>query len=157
VTAEEIATYIRSQVPTFEVIRILKGGVAYHYTTRADEIHSAGRFLGAQLSPDLDCTQNPNQPNRASADPGVVFAYASLQEAAEEGDSALFLYPGRTAHVFRLSYSCAVEARHLQEAELDAPPTLLIPNTFITKFECLGICAELWDQNEAQPFARGSP
>jgi hypothetical protein len=142
-TAEWIASYLRKHVPTFDILRLLDTGVAYHYTTRADEILEAKKLLGAPLSIDLDNAETANGPKRASADPGVVFAYTSLQEAVEEGNAKSLVYD-LPAHIFRIQYSCAVEALHLQEDVLEPEPSILIPSNCITSFECLGTCDELW-------------
>lgn len=144
-TANDIADYVRAHISTFQGVRHLGEGVAYHYTIRSDEILRFGRFLGAPLSQDLDCTQNPDQANTTTADPGVVFAYESLTEAAEEGDCLIYPYPGSEPKVFKIVYRRAVEATHIQEAELGTPPTILISSMDIVSFECLGPCSELYD------------
>jgi hypothetical protein len=44
----------------------------------------------------------------------------------------------------RIQFSCVVEALHLQEAVLEAKPSILIRSNCITTFESLGICDALW-------------
>lgn len=143
--ANTIASYLKQAVPTFEGVEVAGPGVAYHYTVHADAIESLGRFLGAPLTPDLDRTQNTTAPNVARSDPGVVFAYDDLSEAAEEGDAARYVY-GREAEVVEIHYSGAVRATHVQEASLGAPPTLLISTAEIIRFKRLGRCAALFEE-----------
>jgi hypothetical protein len=143
--AEDVKEFIRREVPTFGNISILGPGMAYHYTIHAELIESSGRFLGAALTMDLDRTQDPNVPRIATSDPGVVFAYRDIAEAAEEGDAAALAYPGASPELFCIHYVAAVEATHLQEAQLGASPTLLIASIDIESFERLGACGEYWN------------
>jgi hypothetical protein len=140
--ASKIASHLIRDVPTFRDVQVIGPGIAYHYTVHADAIEKSGRFLGAPLDATLDQTQNPNAPNIATAEPGVVFAYEVLAEAAEEGDSAGWLY-GREAEVFEVHYSAAVRAVHSQEADgTEAPPTILISSAQIQRFTRLGLCSQ---------------
>jgi len=145
----DIERYLNESTTSFRNTKIVGPGIGYHYTVHANAIEKAGKFLGAPLSEDLDCTQDPNKPNVASSDPGVVFAYAELADAAEEGDSARFMYPGSTPELFEIKYSSAVEATHIQEAELDAPPTILISSVEITSLKRMGPCSDNYEENAA--------
>ena len=142
-----LAIYLRQYVPTFQGIELVGPGRAYHYTVHADKITQRGMFLGAALSTELDHTQSMTEPNIAACDPGVVFAYEALAEAAEEGDNAGILYSGTVPEVFELCYSAGVRATHIQELQLDAPPTILISSSEITSFKRLGKCRDHYDEN----------
>lgn len=145
--ANSIAQYLSTYVPTFQGIEVLGPGVAYHYTINAKAIETDGKFLGAPLNPNLDQTQNPNQPNIATSNPGVVFAYEELEVAAEEGDCTRLIYSGVEPEIFEVHYAAAVRAAHVQEALLDAPPTILISSAEIIFFKRLGACAEHYDED----------
>lgn len=145
----DIGRHLSDSLPAFQDIIVLGSGTAYHYTVHAYAIEDSGKFLGAPLDLNLDCTQNPNEPNVATCDPGVVFAYSELAAAAEEGDSARFVYPGSNPEVFEIQYSSAVQATQTQEAQLDAPPTILISSTEITSFKRVGPCSDNYDENAA--------
>lgn len=141
-----IATYLKQYVPIFQDIELLGLGLAYHYTVHADAIEQCGKFLGAPLTTTLDQTQNPIEPNIAVCDPGVVFAYEDLEEAAEEGDCAAMAYLGAQPEIFEVQYSTAVRATHVQEARLGASPTVLISSAEIISFKRLGSCADHYDE-----------
>lgn len=145
--ATDIAKYIHENVPTFQNIEILGQGVAYHYSRHPGDIIANG-FLGAPLTRDLDRTQNPNENHKASHKPGVVFGYESLDEAAEEGDCAKYLFHGCEPKIFRINFTAAVRAVHIQETLLEAPPTIMISTTEIESFECLGPCSDFWDESD---------
>lgn len=143
--AEDIAVYVKQQVPVFEDVEIVGPGIAYHYTCHADAIGASGGFFGAPLNPDLDRSQDPNETRPASSDPGVVFAYEELAEAASEGASAEHVWKGRISELFEIQFSSAVRAQHSQEKHLLAPPSLLISSREIIGFKRLGRCSELAD------------
>ncbi|MFC1574855.1 hypothetical protein ACFL3Z_02125 [Gemmatimonadota bacterium] len=137
-TAKEIADFLRAQVPTFQDIEVLSTGRAFHYTPHADRIEAFGRFLGAPLTVNIDRTQDRPESPQATSDPGVVFAYAALSDAVEEGFNT---------EIFEISYQSAVRATHSQEAELGAPPTILISSSEISECRRLGRAEELGDQS----------
>ncbi len=144
--ATKIAEYIANNVPTFRDVEIIGPGVAYHYSRHADEIIAHG-FLGAALSPNLDCTQTAVENLKATEKPGVVFGYESLEETAEEGDCCRITFPWCNPKVFQINFAAAVKAIHVQESFLEAPPTILISTEEIESFECLGLCSDLWDES----------
>ncbi|MBC8350391.1 MAG: hypothetical protein H8E66_00285, partial [Planctomycetes bacterium] len=118
-TANQLYLYVLQQIPNFNEVRLLGEGVAHHYTDHADEL-SVETFRGAEVSPDLDRTQDDDHSPAAEHDPGVVFGYPGLADSQNEGGNS---------QVMRLGYSAAVEATHETEANLDyAPPTILIIN-----------------------------
>lgn len=143
----DIERHLNETLTSFQDAKVIGPGTAFHYTVHAVAIEESGKFLGAPLSDDLDCTQDPNGPRVAKSDPGVVFAYSELCTAAEEGDCARDLYPGSCPEVFEIQYSSAVEAIHAQEEKLGAPPTILISSAEITDFKRLGPCSENYDEN----------
>ncbi len=141
--SSDIARHLSDSLPAFQDIAVLGSGTAYHYTVHADAIENSGKFLGAPLDLNLDYTQNPNKPNVATCDPGVVFAYSEMEAAAEEGESARFVYPGSNPEIFEIRYSSAVQATHAQEVHLGAPPTILISSMEITSFKRVGPCEDI--------------
>ncbi|MEC4749884.1 hypothetical protein [Methylomicrobium sp. Wu6] len=143
--ATDIAKYIQENVSTFQDIEILGPGVAYHYSRHSEGILANG-FLGAPLTLDLDCTQSPVENHKATHNPGVVFCYESLEETAEEGDCAKYLFNECEPKIFRINFTAAVRAVHVQEALLESPPTIMISTTEIESFECLGPCSDFWDE-----------
>ncbi len=111
---------------TFIDCSLLGPGRAFHYTSHGQEIEAARRFFGAPINANLDQTQMTIPSPAATADPGVVFAYADLQSAIDEafGDQ-----------VYEIEYSAAVQATHQQEAGSGgAPPTILVVNRDIRTF-----------------------
>jgi hypothetical protein len=127
--AEELATFIARNVPTFRVLEVVGPGVGFHYTYYSDAIERSGRFFGAPIDEELDRTQFSLASVPAKHDPGVVFAYENFADAAEEGWGC---------EVYEIQYKKAVLASHMQEELLGAPPTLLILTSEISSFKHLG-------------------
>ncbi len=127
-TSQELAEFIQTAISTFTDVELLGAGKAYHYTNHAAAIVQSGRFLGAPIDAELDKTQNHLVSPPATADPGVVFAYEQFEVAKEEGFGC---------KIIEVNFSSAVRATHVQEAELDAPPAVLILNTEIASFNLM--------------------
>lgn len=128
----ELAKYIENNIPTFINIRIVNEGVAYHYTSHSEAIINSGGFLGHTIDNNLDKTQFTLVSIPASDPNGVVFGYAKIEDAIEEGYDC---------DIFKITYSNAVIATHSQEASLlyGAPESTLILCTNIISFEKIKI------------------
>lgn len=104
--------FIEGVVPTFQDIELIdQEGVAYHYTPHWNKIQESGRFLGADIGSNLDCTQSSIISAPALYDPGVVFAYEQVAEAREEGFDL---------DIIKITYRKALKAFHTQENYLDS-------------------------------------
>lgn len=116
---------------------MLPSGRSYHYTVHWQNIQTTGGFLGAPISRNLDQTQTDLQSSPATDANGVVFTYADMQDAIEEG----FVVPG--SELIEIDYKEAVQATHSQEATLGAPPSILILVPNIVGYRIVGRCADL--------------
>ena len=125
-TTAELANFINMNIPTFIGIELLETGKAYHYTPNSDAIFESGRFLGAPINNQLDKTQTQLYSPPAVSDPGVVFAYEQFEATNTEGFNC---------KIIEVRYATAIRAKHSQEAELGAPPTVIMLNTEITGFK----------------------
>ena len=122
----ELKNFVLNNVHTFDHLKIIKNGVAYHYTSYYDKIEKAGRFLGAPIDKNLDQTQLTIPSKQATCTPGVVFAYLDKKDAEEEGFDC---------DIIEIEFCNALQATHVQEVTLGAPDTILIINTDIKKFK----------------------
>lgn len=125
-TAELLAEFIQINIPTFDNIKILGEGVAFHYTSHYDKIEANKKFLGAAIDINLDQTQITLPSPPATNDPGVVFAYIDEEEARAEG--------GEKCTIVNIRFNKAVQATHIQEATMGAPDTILILTSDIVDF-----------------------
>ncbi|PCJ86744.1 MAG: hypothetical protein COA57_05910 [Flavobacteriales bacterium] len=125
-TAEELRDFISSNILTFDNLKIIENGVAYHYTTHFDKIEKTGKFLGAPIDKNLDQTQVTLPSKPATNDLGVVFAYLDEEETRDEGCDC---------DIVEIEFTKALKATHVQEATLGAPDTILILNTDIKNYK----------------------
>ena len=122
---QELSDYIRANIPTFQNIRIVGEGTAFHYTNHYLAIVEYGGFKGHSIDNNLDRTQMTIPSVPASDLQGVVFAYENLEDAIEEGWEC---------DIIEISYSEAIIATHSQEALFDAPDTVIILCEYIRNF-----------------------
>lgn len=97
--------------PRFADPIMLGPGQAYHYTFWRNDILKDGRFRGTAFNAEsLSCTQRGLRSPKATCDPGIVFAYGTLERSLREASGE--------CDILKIQYRAAVSAMHAPEAAI---------------------------------------
>ena len=132
--AQQLKEFVERYVRVFTEVQLLDKGEAFHYTPHAETISKSGRILGAPIDNNLAGTQRTSSSQPAKHDPGVIFAYPTIEKAVEQG---------LDFEILRIAYTKAISATHSLEAQyakygVQIAPTVLILTTDVISLVRLG-------------------